>query len=246
MSLEVFKHYCRERLNHLVTPPPSPRESPNHTAVDRDYALYLLEIINQCQTVEEMDSVYGILHDIEQSNDEQEQFNDFAAIHQLNQALLQQITTNTELQQTKQNCINILVEFLEQHGNISDDELENIQTLSSHSPKEKIQYYKQQIANQKFSDQEKEILQLIKWIENSQSFDEIEEFILQYEESLPQPTTWSPLNIRSWLFGPKPEEVLIKDLTQILSKCKIIIETCKIIEKQKLEAGPPVIGIDNV
>ena len=90
-------------------------------------------------------------------------------------------------------------------------ELATLKTQFSSSPKEKVQYYKTQMSNEKLSTHEKEILQLIKWIDNATTFEEIEEFILKFETSKPQPRDPSTRNILEKMYarfcGPTFEEL---------------------------------------
>ena len=109
----------------------------------------------------------------------------YSPIQQMHLNSLLTIDNTDDLYIAKRNCLHILMQFIEQNGNMQPSELEQLKTQVFHSPQDKIQFYKTQMENQKYTDLQKSVIKLIKDIQNSATFEEIDEFILKFEKSHP-------------------------------------------------------------
>ena len=251
LNLESIKQYCREKLSPVITPPSTPRQSPDITAFNTHYAIDLLRQVNQCETMDDMQRVYDIINDMEQMLDTDTSAlspvpMQQIAVRQVNGSLLTELGEVDNVSVSKHNCLQILTQFLAQHGKMDAAELATLKNQFSSSPKEKVQYYKNQIGNQKLSDREKEVLQLIKWIDNATTFEEIDEFILKFEASLPpprDPATFSIMErIYNWFTPPTLEERLSQSLVQ----CKLAVAAAKSYLDKQPDVQNDIHGPDSV
>ena len=227
LTLETMKQYCREKLQYALTPPASPTESPDLIQLNTGYALDLLKQVNQCQTIEDMEEVANTIHEMETFLDipagPLQLPTEAVSVRQMNRNLLTELQAIDNVSVSKHNCLQILTQFLGTHGHMQANELTALQNQFSNSPKEKVTYYKNQIENQKLSSREKEVLQLIKWIDNATTFEEIDEFILKFEAALPPPRNPAKMGYLEWMYSCFSAPPLEERLHQSLAQCKLAI-----------------------
>lgn len=248
LSLESIKQYCRDKLIKVITPPSSPRQSPDFTDFNTQYAMDLLRKVNQCQNIVDMHPIFNTIHDIEQIIETENTAAVPIAMQQIpirevHRNLLTELDAIDNLHVSKHNCLQILTQFLAQHGKMKAHELETLKMQFSSSPKEKVQYYKTQMNNEKLSAREKEVIQLIKWIDNATTFEEIDEFILKFEASKPEPRDPSTLNFLEKMYTTVRGPTLEERLSQSLAQCKLAIATAKSALDSKLVRMP---GVDKM
>lgn len=236
LTLEVIKQYCRSKLTQAFTP--TKQISPEEQEVNTRYALELLKKVNQSKTEEELLSICNAIEELENNSNNSGQTSPFIPInpdsppiHQLHQDLLLEFAHQEDLHTIKHNCLTILFQFINQYGHMDPKELEELKTQMLHSPKDKIQFYKAQMENQKLSALERHVIKLIKEIENATTLEEIDEFILKFENARSSKSPQTVIDyFASYFRGPSPEENLDKSLSQ----CKIAVATAKLAMDNKL------------
>lgn len=250
LSLEAIKQYCRSKLTQAFKP--INQISAEEQEVNTQYALELLKKINRSETEAELLHICNTIEALENNPKKSSQTSPFIpinpdspAIHQLHQYLFIEFAKQENLHTIKHNCLTILFQFINQYGHMEPKELEELKTQMFHSPKDKIQFYKTQMENQKLSDLEKHVIKLIKEIENAATLEEIDEFILKFENAQPPRSSKSPQTVidyfTSYFRRPSPEEELDKSL----SKCKIAIASAKLtLDNKLLEQNNAIRGQD--
>ena len=251
LSLESIKQYCRDKLSQALTPASSPTVSNHATNFNTQYALELLRQVNQCQNIDDMEHVYAAVNDMEALLDTKTSPSlplpmEQVAIRQVNRTLLTELKDRDNVSVSKHNCLQILTQFLEKNSTMQASELTSLHSQFSSSPKEKVSYYKSQIGNQILSNREKEVLQLIKWIDNATTFEEIDEFILKFEASLPPPRDREAMGYIERIYAIFSKPPLEERLRQSLAQCKLAVATAKAELDKKPEEQNSLHGSDMV
>lgn len=231
LSLESLKQFCRDRITRVITPDSSPR-SPDYTAFNTHYALELLKKVNQCKHMTDIAAIYDTIMSLENMIDAEStallsEPLQQPAIRQINQTLLMELEHSEDLFVSKQNCLQILTQFLSQHGHMGAEELAVLKNQFSKPPQEKIQYYKNQIEHTKLPNREKEVLKLIKWIDNAATIEEVDEFIVKFEKNIPPPVDLSALSCLEYIYHCFRPATLDERLSQCLSQCKLVIASAQ-------------------
>lgn len=254
LSLEAIKEFCRGKLTAVITPSTSPTQlSEEEREFNTQYAIALLKQINQSNTQEELLPIFASIEELEKSSGNSTPESPFIPInsepfiHQLNQNLLKEFNHREEITTLKQNCTQILLQFIHQYGHLEEQELEELKNQLRHSPRNKVQYYKEKMENQKLTDLEKQVITLVKEIENATTLEEIDEFILKFEQAQSKNPPKSPQSIigylSSYFVAPSPEEKLSKSI----SECKIALASTKaslekkFLEEQNQPRGPDLV-----
>lgn len=233
LSLEELKQCCRGKLSQIIAFC-SPHSKDAHRSKTLYDALGLLQKVNLCEKMEEINSLCTTIKGMPTTEwmEEEEQIDTLIInpdtpppiIQQLHQKLLTGSDKIEELNQAKKQCLDILTQFLTTKGNLRPDQIADLQARFSDPPSKKILYYKLQINNPKLSYREKDLIILIQWIDTAQTFDEIDEFLRKFEKTIP-PVFF--LEYMGAALGLHPTSAVKQRLIECISKCKLALATAK-------------------